>query len=496
MGKRKLFWSITIVLLLAIGILARISLQCVTETYKQTNVLKQEPVLPIPDLKPDKVTIIRTILALTTRLPFDHEKFKTRLMLLQSVRKQNLPENEILESLQLMADRYEIMYKNENDRFSNSLLQQLGILHCFLGNSERGLKFLKESIDKALLRDQNYHPMFLVHDLVDYNLIDEARELFLLRPKEEQDREPYLKSRLLGEPLPPLPSTDTEKMPIPCLEETFATMPPLIEMKGYYLRQNVFSQLKEIIQKDQLDLADHIVEKLQAEEYWRFFSTEMSESEWEDYMEQMLVLARLDYLRGRKNRFDEKRQKLESQLDLWIKAENTRYDKMTQNWPRDIPQPYFERRYLELPFALKLEYIQISIDTTHLDVSIQALKELKLPSSVNLRNKYASCFRVIYDALIQKKDYARIHELIEDIYQEKYDRQRQNFFVYKELLTAGESADAEQWADQSQIPQPRRKEIDIAHAIRKKDFEKAIKEIGQLNEPGTQINFLFELLNQ
>jgi len=119
-----------------------------TKVQEQTMVLKQEPVLLIPDLKPDKITISHAILALTTHLPSDHEKVEKRLMLLQSVRKHHLPENEILESLQLMADRYEVMYKNENNHFSNALLQQLGIIHCFLGNSERGLKFLKESIDR------------------------------------------------------------------------------------------------------------------------------------------------------------------------------------------------------------------------------------------------------------------------------------------------------------------------------------------------------------
>jgi len=481
--KRKLYWDIAIVLLLAIGILIRISIQHGIETHAQTMVLKQEPVLPIPDLKPDKETISRVILALTTRLSSDRDKVEKRLMLLQSVRKQNLPENEILESLQLMADRYEVMYKNENNRFHYFSLQQLGIIHCFLGNSERGLKFLKESIARRGDRDyrQNYHLEF-VYDLIQkYNLTDDAKALFLLLSNEAQNRHLYLKSYLLD-----------------------ATLPPLIGTKDSYLWYFVFfSQLKRIIQNGQLDLADHIAGKLQAEEYWRIFSTEMREYELEAYMELTLVLARLDYLRGRKNHFDEKQQKLESQLELWIKAENMRYDKARQNGPSFSP---FERQYLELPLFLKLECLLITIDADQLEVSIQALKELKRPLGLlggRSQSKYDSCFYAIRDVLIQRKDYVRIHELIEAIFQDDYDRLRQKIQVYDKLLTAGEKIDAELWANQSQIPQPYRNEIDITHtnidithAILQKDFEKANKEIDQLKEPETLINFLFGILNQ
>jgi hypothetical protein len=314
--------------------------------------------------------------------------------------------------------------------------------------------------------------------------------MFVLLPKDEQKRETYLKSRAFNEPLP-TPSQTVVQMY--SLDENLDNVPSLLEMPDDLQRYHVFQQLTEMLQKGQLDLADQAAEKLQADEYSRIFSTDMREYQFEHYMKRMLILAELDYLQGRTDRFSEKQQMLEQQLDLWTAAENSRYDEMMKDWKGTDGAPP-EQRYLEFPFTMQMKLIQIHIAAGELERSIQSLRETKrLPTP--FYNEHDSCFDAICDALFQKKEYARIQELIKEFYPEQYDQQRLSYLIYDKLLEAGEKAESERWAEQFQMPPALRRDRDIVFAIQQKDFEKAISEIGRLQDVNSKIVFLFMILN-
>ena len=485
MKKRRLVWIVAVVSFLVLGFLIRNSLLHFGKNQDKPMQVKQEPILPIPDLTTDKATICHAILALTTRLPDDYTKAKRRFDLLKVARRQNLPEDEILESLQFMADRYESVYEIEKDKFSHSLLEQLGYIHCFLGNSERGVTLFQQVVNRDLAVNKGRHQM-IVRYLIDHDLMDAARKMFVLLPKGEQNREIYLKSRAFNEPLPTPSPTVVQTY---SLDENLDNIPPLLEMSDDLQRHRVFHQLAAMIRKGQLDLADQATEKLRADEYSRIFSTDMREYEFEHYMERMLTLAELDYLQGRTDRFSEKQQMFEQQLDLWTAAENSRYDEMMKHWDGKQGAPP-EPRYLWFPFTLQMKLIQIHIAAGELETSIQSLREIKRSSTPP-----NSTFNAICDALFQKKEYARIQELIKEFYPKQYDQQISCCIIYDKLLEAGEKAESERWAEQFQIPSEMRLNRDITFAIRQRDFEKAVSEIGRLQDVNSKIAFLFMILN-